>query len=152
MGQVYQCWWMICREINIFFPGSSITSFTFYIHLWPIYWLSIISLRLIFLVHTRKSTTWSTSGFPPKMLHSWFPHACCAPIPYLHPWFDYLTDIWYLVWTGLVFQLLGKYFVVRLNSPGEVLLLCEPLYAISCIGNLKKETSSLNVFEFLIGV
>jgi hypothetical protein len=31
MGQVYQCWWRICREM--FFPGSNITCFTFYIHL-----------------------------------------------------------------------------------------------------------------------
>jgi hypothetical protein len=39
MGQVYQCWWRIRREINVFFfpPGSNITCFTFYIHLWPIY-------------------------------------------------------------------------------------------------------------------
>jgi hypothetical protein len=21
MGQVYQCWWRICREINVFFSG-----------------------------------------------------------------------------------------------------------------------------------
>jgi hypothetical protein len=35
-GQVYQCWWRICREINVLFPGSNITCFTFYIHLWPI--------------------------------------------------------------------------------------------------------------------
>jgi hypothetical protein len=36
MGQVYQCWWRICREINVFFPPvSNITCFVkFYIHLW----------------------------------------------------------------------------------------------------------------------
>jgi hypothetical protein len=28
MGQVYECWWRICREIN-FFPGLNITCFTF---------------------------------------------------------------------------------------------------------------------------
>jgi hypothetical protein len=33
MGQVYQCWWRICREINVFFPDPNITWFTFYIHL-----------------------------------------------------------------------------------------------------------------------
>jgi hypothetical protein len=27
MGQVYQCWWRICREINAF-PFSNITCFT----------------------------------------------------------------------------------------------------------------------------
>jgi hypothetical protein len=32
MGQVYQCWWRICREINVF-SRSSITCFTFYIRL-----------------------------------------------------------------------------------------------------------------------
>jgi hypothetical protein len=37
MGHVYQCWWRVCREINVFFPSSNITCFTFYIHLWPIY-------------------------------------------------------------------------------------------------------------------
>jgi hypothetical protein len=42
MGQVYQCWWRTCREINVsFFPGSNITCFTFYIHVCPIYWLSL---------------------------------------------------------------------------------------------------------------
>jgi hypothetical protein len=29
----------------MFFLGSNITCFTFYIHLWPIYWLSIIWTR-----------------------------------------------------------------------------------------------------------
>jgi hypothetical protein len=33
MGQVYQCWWRICREINVFFSGANVTCFTFYIHL-----------------------------------------------------------------------------------------------------------------------
>jgi hypothetical protein len=33
MGQVYQCWWKICQEINAFFPGSNIACFTSYIHL-----------------------------------------------------------------------------------------------------------------------
>jgi hypothetical protein len=28
MRQVYQCWWRICREINVF-PGSNITCVTF---------------------------------------------------------------------------------------------------------------------------
>jgi hypothetical protein len=27
---------------KMFFPGSNIICFTFYIHLWPIYWLSLI--------------------------------------------------------------------------------------------------------------
>jgi hypothetical protein len=38
MGQVYKCRW-IYREMSVFFPGSNITCFTFYIHLWPVYWL-----------------------------------------------------------------------------------------------------------------
>jgi hypothetical protein len=42
MGQVDQCRWRICRAINVFFfPGSNMTRFTFYIRLWPIYWLSL---------------------------------------------------------------------------------------------------------------
>jgi hypothetical protein len=32
MRQVYQCWWRICREINVF-PLSNITCFAFFIHL-----------------------------------------------------------------------------------------------------------------------
>jgi hypothetical protein len=32
MGLVYQCWWRICQEINVF-PGSNIKCFMFYIHL-----------------------------------------------------------------------------------------------------------------------
>jgi hypothetical protein len=35
MWQVYQCWWRTCRDTNVFFVGSNITCFTFYIHLWP---------------------------------------------------------------------------------------------------------------------
>jgi hypothetical protein len=35
MGEMYQCWWRICREICS--PGSNVTYFTFYNHLWPIY-------------------------------------------------------------------------------------------------------------------
>jgi hypothetical protein len=41
MGQVYQCWWRICRKINVF-PGLNITCLAFYIHLWCIYWLFIV--------------------------------------------------------------------------------------------------------------
>jgi transposase len=38
MGHVYQCWWRIRREINVFFSRFEyIIYFTFYIHLWPIY-------------------------------------------------------------------------------------------------------------------
>jgi hypothetical protein len=33
MRQVYQCRWRICGEINVFFSGSNITCFTFYIYL-----------------------------------------------------------------------------------------------------------------------
>jgi hypothetical protein len=33
MGQVYQCWWRICREISVFFQVPNITCFTFYIDL-----------------------------------------------------------------------------------------------------------------------
>jgi hypothetical protein len=41
-GQVYQCWWRMCRDIS--FPSSNITCSTFYIQLWPIYWLSLVIL------------------------------------------------------------------------------------------------------------
>jgi hypothetical protein len=41
MGQMYRCWWRICREINVF-PNSNIKCFTFYIYLKHIYWLSFI--------------------------------------------------------------------------------------------------------------
>jgi hypothetical protein len=51
MGQVYQCRWRICREINTyFFPGSNITCFTFYIRLWPIYWLTLLRCIMEFEV------------------------------------------------------------------------------------------------------
>jgi hypothetical protein len=34
MGQVYQCWWRICREINVFFFQVGISHILkFYIHL-----------------------------------------------------------------------------------------------------------------------
>jgi hypothetical protein len=41
MEEVYECWWRICRETK-FFPISNITYFTFYIHLWRTYWLSLV--------------------------------------------------------------------------------------------------------------
>jgi hypothetical protein len=53
MGQVYQCLRRICREINVFFSGSNITCFALYIHLWPIYWLSLVSSR-------NRCTLWHT--------------------------------------------------------------------------------------------
>jgi hypothetical protein len=40
MGQLYQCWWRICREINAIF--SSFKYHMFYIHFWPIYWFSLM--------------------------------------------------------------------------------------------------------------
>jgi hypothetical protein len=33
IGQVYQCWWGVCPDINVFPPGSNITYFTFCINL-----------------------------------------------------------------------------------------------------------------------
>jgi hypothetical protein len=46
MEQVFQCWWRICREMIFFLPGSNITRFTFYIRLWPVYWLSLVRARM----------------------------------------------------------------------------------------------------------
>jgi hypothetical protein len=43
MGQVYQCWWKICREKEMFFSSFEYYIFTFYIHLCPIYCLSIVT-------------------------------------------------------------------------------------------------------------
>jgi hypothetical protein len=42
MGQVCQCWWRICQEINAF-SSSNITCFTCYIYLLPIYWISLVA-------------------------------------------------------------------------------------------------------------
>jgi hypothetical protein len=50
--EVCQCGGRICWEI-MFFPGSNVTYFMFYIHLWPIYWPSLIIDKII----TVKSTT-----------------------------------------------------------------------------------------------
>jgi hypothetical protein len=36
MGRMYQCWWRLCREINVL-PGSNIRCLTFYFHFWPVY-------------------------------------------------------------------------------------------------------------------
>jgi hypothetical protein len=51
-GQVYQCWCRVFREKKkiFFFSGSNITRFTFYIDLWPIYWLSLVLHWPIYLV------------------------------------------------------------------------------------------------------
>jgi hypothetical protein len=40
MGQLYQCWWW--RRNKWFIRCSNITFFTFYIYLWPIYWLTLL--------------------------------------------------------------------------------------------------------------
>jgi hypothetical protein len=47
IGHVSQCWWRICRAKNGFFPGPNITCFTFDIHLWPLYWFSIVPRDLV---------------------------------------------------------------------------------------------------------
>jgi hypothetical protein len=43
MGQVYQCWWRMCQEINVF-SRFEYQMFSFYSHLWPIYWLWLVLL------------------------------------------------------------------------------------------------------------
>jgi hypothetical protein len=42
MRQVYQCWWRLCRQINVSFIFEYHIFFTFYIHFLPIYWLSLV--------------------------------------------------------------------------------------------------------------
>jgi hypothetical protein len=44
IGQICHCWWRICEHIKVFFPISNITCFTFYIHLWHIYWLPVVTI------------------------------------------------------------------------------------------------------------
>jgi hypothetical protein len=44
MGQVYHYCGKICLEISVFLSGSNITCFTFYIHLWLMYGLSLVRL------------------------------------------------------------------------------------------------------------
>jgi hypothetical protein len=39
MEQVYQCWWRICRELNVFFSRFEYQKIYVCIHMWPIYWL-----------------------------------------------------------------------------------------------------------------
>jgi hypothetical protein len=49
----------------MFFPGSNITCFTFYIHLWPVYWLSFIKschwylLRICYWIKIQDETNYS---------------------------------------------------------------------------------------------
>jgi hypothetical protein len=50
-------WWDKCISVDgryieklMFFPGLNVTCFTFYIHLWPIYWLS--------LIHSQSQVIW----------------------------------------------------------------------------------------------
>jgi hypothetical protein len=38
------------RNKCFFFPNSNVTCFTFYIHLWPIYWLSLVVSGVIFVL------------------------------------------------------------------------------------------------------
>jgi hypothetical protein len=49
MGQVYQCWWGICREIHVF---STFEYHMFYVlyPFVPIYWVSLVICRYPFLV------------------------------------------------------------------------------------------------------
>jgi hypothetical protein len=69
MEQVYQCWWMLCWEINVIFSGSNNTFFTFYIILWPIYWLSLLySLSEILEASLNKPPPTST----PSWRRAWY--------------------------------------------------------------------------------
>jgi hypothetical protein len=45
MRQIYHYWQKIWQEI-LLLSGSNITYFTFYIHLWPIYWLSFYKYHI----------------------------------------------------------------------------------------------------------
>jgi hypothetical protein len=63
MGQVYQCWWRICREINVI-PRFNITCFTFYIHLWPVYWLSLVITGLSGFGNSTSNDVSMSGGLP----------------------------------------------------------------------------------------
>jgi hypothetical protein len=44
MGQVYQCWWRICREMNVFSRFEHRMFYVLYPFVWPVYWLSLVLL------------------------------------------------------------------------------------------------------------
>jgi hypothetical protein len=57
MGQVYECWWRICRGIMFFFfsPVSNIACFTFYIHLLTIPRKAIYKKKTPLICHIFKN-------------------------------------------------------------------------------------------------
>jgi hypothetical protein len=84
IGQVYQCWWRICRGINaFFFQVRILTCFKFYIYLWPIYWLSLRKQTYAFsLLHSILALwhinpfriTWCFYTSESHVTNSCFPH------------------------------------------------------------------------------
>jgi hypothetical protein len=118
MGPVYQCWRRICREINVSFsPGSNITYFTFYIHLWLIYWFCIteffvFSQALLKISNFRISKAWSR---PPHHNQRREQKAC-----------KYITTVLYVFKLGANFST-GKIFYLSL----DVGLLCFGGYFLS---------------------
>jgi hypothetical protein len=68
MGQVYQCWWRICREV-IFFSDPSTACFAFYIHFWPIYWLSRIQMSQFTTLTTQRKSGTDTVHCRVSLLH-----------------------------------------------------------------------------------
>jgi hypothetical protein len=60
MGQVFQCWWMICREINVF---SRFKYHMFHSHLWPIYWVSLVIYFLCPQLRSSQNPLLPSSGY-----------------------------------------------------------------------------------------
>jgi hypothetical protein len=63
-------------EIEMFFPGSNITCFTFYINLCPIYWLSLVSVRAICTLQCEDTFRVPVLGTLTLLVSSWIRQVC----------------------------------------------------------------------------
>jgi hypothetical protein len=65
MGQVYQCSWRICREINVL-SRFDYHMFMLYIHLWPVYWLFFMFLWNLASEFIKTTAFTKLVQFPPS--------------------------------------------------------------------------------------
>jgi hypothetical protein len=95
--------WDKCINVNrryvekwMFFPGASITYLTFYIHLWPIYWLS-----LVYLLPASGDAVHLTMNTSPSLTNALWHYgwvACTARIitPWCRMYLEIMLDV--LAW------------------------------------------------------
>jgi hypothetical protein len=63
MGQMYQCWWRICREKNVYSRFEYHMFYVVLFHLWPIYWLSLVFYDVFRPYEANIRNVWSSNYY-----------------------------------------------------------------------------------------